>query len=47
MIIFRKTVCIHKFLIYLCLLFIFNSTGVVIIKKYIAKILRYLSQIKD
>ncbi len=47
MIILRKTTCIHKFLIYLYLLFIFNSTGIVIIKKYIAKILRCLSKTKD
>lgn len=47
MIIFRKTICIHKLLIYLYLLFIFNRTGIVIIKKYIDKILRYLSEIKD
>lgn len=47
MIIFKKTTCIHKFLIYLYLLFIFNSKGIVIIKKYIAKILRYLSKTKD
>lgn len=47
MIIFRKTICIHRLLIYLYLLFIFNSTGIVIIKKYIAKMLRYLYKTKD